>query len=79
MRLFAVVLAFAVAVSTQAMAFEPLHHRHSPARIVYLSVALALIAVVVRYLAYTGKELPRFPTGGFLLLLAAYLLLLWSL
>jgi hypothetical protein len=47
-----------------------------PALIVYLSVALAVIAAVVRYLAYTGKELPQFPTGGFLLLLAAYLLLL---
>ena len=46
-----------------------------PALIVYLSVALAVIAVVVRYLAYTGKELPQFPTEGFLLLLAAYLLL----
>ena len=47
-----------------------------PALIVYLSVALAAIAVVVRYLAYTGKELPQFPTEGFLLLAAAYLLLL---
>ena len=44
--------------------------------VVYLSVVLAVIAVVVRYLAYSGKELPQFPTGGFLLLLAAYLVLL---
>ena len=44
--------------------------------VVYLSVVLAAIAVVVRYLAYSGKELPQFPTGGFLLLLAGYLLLL---
>ena len=29
MRLFAVVLALAVAASTQAMAFEPLHQRHA--------------------------------------------------
>jgi hypothetical protein len=29
MRLFSVLLAFAVAASTQAMAFEPSHHRHS--------------------------------------------------
>ena len=29
MRLFAAVLAFAVAASTQAMAFEPLHQRHA--------------------------------------------------
>jgi len=29
MRLFVVVLALAVTASTQAMAFEPLHHRHS--------------------------------------------------
>jgi hypothetical protein len=29
MSLFAVVLAFAVAASTQAMAFEPSHNRHS--------------------------------------------------
>ena len=50
--------------------------QYMPALIVYLSVALAVIAAVVRYLAYTGKELPQFPTGGFLLLLAAYLLLL---
>ena len=38
--------------------------------------APTVVAVVVRYLAYSGKELPQFPTGGFLLLLAAYLVLL---
>jgi len=29
MRLFSVVLALAVTASTQAMAFEPSHHRHT--------------------------------------------------
>jgi hypothetical protein len=47
-----------------------------PALIVYLSVALAVIAVVVRFLAYSGKESPLFPTGGFLTLLVGYLVLL---
>jgi len=41
-----------------------------------ISVALALAAVVIRYLIYTGVEMPpAFPTGGFLLLLIAYLVL----
>ena len=42
-----------------------------------ISVVLALAAIVVRYLVYTGvRGLPPFlPTGGFLLLLVAYLVL----
>ena len=41
-----------------------------------ISVALALAAVVIRYLVYTGVEMPPvFLTGGFLLLLIAYLVL----
>ena len=43
---------------------------------VYISLALAVTAVVVRLLIYRGKELPSFPTGGFLILLAGYLVLL---
>ena len=41
-----------------------------------ISVVLAVAAVVVRYLVYTGVEMPTFPTGGFLLLLLGYLVLL---
>ena len=41
-----------------------------------VSVVMAIAAVVIRYLAYTGVQMPPFlPTGGFLLLLAAYLVL----
>jgi hypothetical protein len=41
-----------------------------------ISVVLAIAAVVVRYLVYTGVQMPPFlPTGGFLLLLVAYLVL----
>jgi hypothetical protein len=41
-----------------------------------ISVVLAVAAVVVRYLVYTGVQLPPlFPAGGFLLLLIAYLVL----
>ena len=41
-----------------------------------ISVVLALAAVVVRYLVYTGVQMPPFlPTGDFLLLLVAYLVL----
>ena len=29
-----------------------------------ISVVLAVAAVVVRYLVYTGVEMPAFPTGG---------------
>jgi hypothetical protein len=37
---------------------------------------LAIAAVVLRYLVYTGVQLPPlFPAGGFLLLLIAYLVL----
>ncbi len=41
-----------------------------------ISVALAIIAVVVRFLAYKGMQMPIFPTGGFLILLVGYLVLL---
>ena len=42
-----------------------------------ISVALAVIAVVVRSLVYMNVEMPiTFPTGGFLLLLIGYLVLL---
>ncbi len=41
-----------------------------------ISVVLAVAAVVVRYLVYTGVQLPPlFPAGGFLLILIAYLVL----
>jgi hypothetical protein len=41
-----------------------------------ISVVLAVAALVVRYMVYTGVQLPPFlPTGGFLLLLVAYLVL----
>ena len=41
-----------------------------------LSVVLAIAALVIRYLVYTGVQMPPFfPTGGFLLLLVAYLVL----
>jgi hypothetical protein len=42
----------------------------------FISVALAIIAVVVRFLAYRGIQMPIFPTGGFLILLVGYLVLL---
>ena len=46
-----------------------------PKQLTFLvSVVLALAAIVVRYLVYTGVQMPpMFPTGGFLLLLVAYL------
>ena len=43
-------------------------------RTFYISVALAIIAVVLRFLAYLG--ISPFPTGGFLILLLGYLALL---
>ena len=44
-----------------------------------ISVALAIAAVVVRYVVYTGVQMPpAFPTGGFLLLLVAYLVLVFG-
>ncbi len=47
-----------------------------PTQLIFLiSVVLAIVAVVARYLAYTGVQMPFFPTGGFLLLLIAYLVL----
>jgi hypothetical protein len=48
-----------------------------PKQVTFLiSVILALAAVVVRCLVYTGVQMPPvFPTGGFLLLLVAYLVL----
>ena len=42
----------------------------------FISVALAIIAVVIRFLAYKGMQTPIFPTGGFLILLVGYLVLL---
>lgn len=42
----------------------------------FISVALAVIAVVVRFMAYQGMQMPFFPTGGFLILLVGYLVLL---
>jgi len=41
-----------------------------------ISVALAILAVVARVLVYMDIEMPVFPTGGFLLLLIGYLVLL---
>jgi hypothetical protein len=48
-----------------------------PKQLTFLvSVVLALAAVVIRYLVYTGVQMPPvLPTGGFLLLLVAYLVL----
>ena len=40
----------------------------------FISVALVIIAVVFRYLAYRGTS--PFPTGGHLILLIGYLVLL---
>jgi hypothetical protein len=41
-----------------------------------ISLVLAIAAVVIRYLVYTGVQMPPLlPTGGFLLLLLAYLVL----
>jgi hypothetical protein len=40
-----------------------------------ISLLLAVAAVVVRYLVYSGVQMPHLPTGGFLLLLLAYLVL----
>jgi len=40
----------------------------------FISVALAVIAVVVRF--HKGMQMPLFPTGGFLILLIGYLVLL---
>jgi hypothetical protein len=40
----------------------------------YISVALAIIAVVLRFLSYRGT--PLFHTGGFVILLIGYLALL---
>jgi hypothetical protein len=39
-----------------------------------ISVAVVIIAVVLRYLAYMGNS--PFPTGGFTILLIGYLVLL---
>ena len=42
-----------------------------------ISVVLAIAALVIRYLVYAGVQMPPvLPTGGFLLLLIAYLVLL---
>jgi uncharacterized membrane protein len=43
----------------------------------FISVALAVIAVLARVLIYMDVEMPiTFPTGGFLILLVGYLVLL---
>jgi hypothetical protein len=43
----------------------------------YISVALAVIAVVARVLVYMDVDMPiTFPTGGFLILLVGYVVLL---
>jgi Na+/H+ antiporter NhaC len=42
----------------------------------FISLALAVIAVVVRFMAYQGIQVPLFPTAGFLILLVGYLVLL---
>jgi preprotein translocase subunit SecY len=48
-----------------------------PTQLTFLaSVALAIIAVVARVLGYMGIQMPMFPTGGFVLLLIGYLILL---
>jgi hypothetical protein len=48
-----------------------------PSQLTFLiSVAVTIIAVVVRFLAYMDVEMPIFPTGGFVLLLIGYLVLL---
>jgi hypothetical protein len=41
-----------------------------------ISAALVVVAVVVRFLAYKGTQMPFFPAEGFLLLLVGYLVLL---
>ena len=44
-----------------------------------LSVLLAVAAIIVRSLVYAGVQMPPFfPTGGFLILLAAYLVLVFG-
>jgi hypothetical protein len=48
----------------------------SPGKNGQLTFRIGRGAVVVRYLVYTGMEMPAFPTGGFLLLLLGYLMLL---
>ena len=40
-----------------------------------ISVVLAIVAVVARYLAYTGVQMPPFLPPGDLLLVIAYLVL----
>jgi hypothetical protein len=41
-----------------------------------ISLLVAIAAVVIRYLVYTGVQMPPLlPTSGFLLLLVAYLVL----
>jgi hypothetical protein len=52
-------------------------HTHQNNWTFLVSVALAIATVVVRYLVYAGVEMPpAFPTGGFLLQLIGYLVLL---
>ena len=51
-----------------------------PKQVTFLiSVLLAIAAVVIRYLVYTGVQMPpMLPTGGFVLLLIAYLVLVFG-
>jgi hypothetical protein len=41
-----------------------------------VSLALVIIAVVARVMSYSDMQMPFFPTGGFVLLLIGYLVLL---
>jgi hypothetical protein len=44
--------------------------------IFYISIALAIISVVIRALVFAKASMPFFPTGGYLILLVGYLVLL---
>ena len=41
-----------------------------------VSLALVIVAVVARLMVYSDMQMPIFPTGGFVLLLIGYLVLL---
>jgi hypothetical protein len=44
--------------------------------IFYVSIALAIISLVIRALVFAKVSMPLFPTGGYLILLVGYLVLL---
>jgi uncharacterized membrane protein YgdD (TMEM256/DUF423 family) len=44
--------------------------------IFYVSIALAIISLVIRALVLAKVSMPLFPTGGYLILLVGYLVLL---